>query len=123
MGEAWFHVGAENQTQILQLGQALALPSFEVRVVSLDETTATVSLDGRLYRLAIGQNLAEAVPITGTPSPITGTPSQVTGTPSPVTETPSPVTGTPSPVTGTPSPVTETPSPVTETPSPSPSSP
>ena len=67
VGEAWFHVGAETQTQILQLGQALTMPSFEVRVVSLDETTATVSIDGRLYRLAIGQNLAEAVPVTETP--------------------------------------------------------
>ncbi|MHB8862097.1 MAG: hypothetical protein ACYC6N_06820 [Pirellulaceae bacterium] len=63
MGEAWFHVGAQTQTQILQLGQVLTMPSFEVRVVSLDETTATVSVDGRLYRLAIGQNLAEAVPV------------------------------------------------------------
>ena len=67
VGEAWFHVGPETETQILQLGQVLTMPSFEVRVVSLDETTATVSVDGRLYRLAIGQNLAEAVPVTETP--------------------------------------------------------
>ena len=67
VGEASFKVGAENPTQILQLGQALAMPSFEVRVVSLDETTATISIDGQLYRLAIGQNLAEATPIAESP--------------------------------------------------------
>ena len=41
------------------------MSSSEVRVVSLEETTATISIDGQLYRIAIGQNLAEAVPVAG----------------------------------------------------------
>ena len=69
LGEAWFNVGTESQTQILQLGQTLTMPSFEVRVVSLDETTATISIDGQLYRLAIGQNLTEAAPVAESPTP------------------------------------------------------
>ncbi len=66
VGEAWFTVGTDSQTRILQLGQALTMPALEVRVVGLDETTATISIDGRLYKISIGQNLAEAVPVEGT---------------------------------------------------------
>lgn len=63
VGEAWFTVGTDSQTRILQLGQSLSLPALEVRVVALEETIATISIDGRLYKIAIGQNLAEAVPV------------------------------------------------------------
>jgi hypothetical protein len=37
----------------------------EVRVVNLEETTATISIDGRLHKIAIGQNLTEATPVAG----------------------------------------------------------
>ena len=62
-GEAWFTVGTDSQTRIIPLGQSFPLPALEVRVVGLEETTATISIDGRLYKLSIGQNLAEAVPV------------------------------------------------------------
>jgi hypothetical protein len=32
----------------------------ELRLVSLDDTTAVVDVEGQQYRLSIGQNLAEA---------------------------------------------------------------
>jgi hypothetical protein len=67
VGEAWFTVGTDSQTRILQLGQALTLPALEVRVVALAESTATISIDGRMYTMTIGQNLAEAVPVSGVP--------------------------------------------------------
>lgn len=63
VGEAWFAVGIDKPSRILQLGQSLSLPALEVRVVGLAETTATISIDGQLYKMAIGQNLAEAVPV------------------------------------------------------------
>jgi hypothetical protein len=35
--------------------------------VNFDETAATISIDGQLYRLAIGQNLTEATPVAELP--------------------------------------------------------
>jgi hypothetical protein len=68
--EAWFLVGADPRTQVLQTGQTLSLPSLELRVVSLDDTSATVDADGSLYRVAIGQSLAEATRVQdATPEP------------------------------------------------------
>ncbi|NLX54360.1 MAG: hypothetical protein GXY58_04540 [Planctomycetaceae bacterium] len=63
--EAWFAVGPERKTQILQPGQTLTISASEVRVVSLDDRTATISIDGRLHQIAIGQNLTEAVAVPG----------------------------------------------------------
>ena len=65
VAEAWFNVGPEGKTQIVQLGQTLTMSSSEVRVVNLEETTATISIDGQLHRIAIGQNLTEATPVAG----------------------------------------------------------
>jgi hypothetical protein len=58
--EAWFRVGTEKQTRILQIGQAIAMPSFDLSVEELEETSAVVRVDGDRFRLAIGQSLAEA---------------------------------------------------------------
>lgn len=63
MGEAWFNVGPEKKTQILQLGQALSVPSCEVRLVAVEETAATITIDGQPHRIAIGQNLTEATAV------------------------------------------------------------
>ncbi len=63
LGEAWFKVAQERDTRILQVGQALNMSSFDVLLVSLDETGATVNVDGQLYRLAIGQTLADAAQV------------------------------------------------------------
>ncbi len=63
VGEAWFNVGPENKTYILQLGKSLSLPSCELSVVSLDDATATITIDGHLHRLAIGQNLTQATAV------------------------------------------------------------
>ncbi len=63
VGEAWFRVTDQKDTAMLQVGQSLLRPSFEVLVVALDDATATVDVDGRLYRLGIGQTLAEALPV------------------------------------------------------------
>ena len=38
------------------------MPSFDLLVERLEETSAIVRIDGNLYRLAIGQSLAEAMP-------------------------------------------------------------
>lgn len=58
--EAWFLVGADARTEVRQAGQTLSLPSLELRVASLDDTSATVDAEGLLYRMTIGQSLAEA---------------------------------------------------------------
>jgi len=63
IGEAWFNVGPDNKTQIVQLGQALVLPACDLRLVGLEETTATISIDGQLHKIAIGQSLAEATAV------------------------------------------------------------
>jgi hypothetical protein len=63
VGEAWFNIGPEKKTQILQLGQALAVPSCDVRLTALEETAATITIDGQPHRLAIGQNLTEATAV------------------------------------------------------------
>ncbi len=60
VAEAWFLLGADSQTRILRTGDVLSLPSVEMRLVSLDDTTAVVDVEGQQYRLSIGQNLAEA---------------------------------------------------------------
>jgi hypothetical protein len=62
VAEAWFAVGSNKRTEIVRLGDSLSLTSLDLRVVQLDETkaTATVALDGDLYLLSIGKNLAEA---------------------------------------------------------------
>ncbi len=63
MGEAWFKVTDQSNTVMLPVGQSLARSSFDVLVVSLDDSSATVSVDGQLYRISIGQTLADAVPV------------------------------------------------------------
>ena len=70
VGEAWFKVGAERETRILPVGQVLAMPSFDLRVVKLDEVEAIVDVDGQLLRMAIGQSLADATPVTDLPAPL-----------------------------------------------------
>ena len=62
-GEAWFKVSDQRDTDMLQVGQALSMPSFDVLVVALDEAGATVSVDGQFYHLTIGQSLAQAAPV------------------------------------------------------------
>ncbi len=64
VGEAWFKVADLSNTVMLPVGQSLARSSFDILVVSLDDSSATVSVDGQLYRIAIGQSLADAVPVT-----------------------------------------------------------
>lgn len=63
IGEAWFKVAGHSQTVMLEIGQSLSQPSFDVTVVALDELGATVNVDGQLYRLTIGQTLADAAPV------------------------------------------------------------
>lgn len=60
--EAWFRVGTDRQTRVLQVGQVLTMPSFDVRVEKLEDTHAVIAIDGQPYRVAIGQSLADAVP-------------------------------------------------------------
>jgi Tfp pilus assembly protein PilO len=63
VGEAWFKVAGEAGTVMLQADGTLTRPSFDVVVVQLDEVAAIVQVDGQLYRIAIGQTLADAVPV------------------------------------------------------------
>jgi hypothetical protein len=67
VSEAWLQVGAERQTRMLQVGQVLPMPSFDLRIVQLQETIATVDVDGQLYQMSIGQSLAEATPVADQP--------------------------------------------------------
>jgi len=61
--EAWFKASDQKETLVLPVGQSLSRPSFDVLVVSLDDNAATVSVDGQLYRMTIGQSLADAAPV------------------------------------------------------------
>lgn len=63
VGEAWFKVTDQSDTIMLQVGQALSRPSFDVLIVALDENSVTVNVEQQLYRLSIGQTLADAVPV------------------------------------------------------------
>ena len=63
IGEAWFKVTGQNETVMLQVGDALSRPSFDVLVVALEEESATVDVDGELYRISLGQTLADAVAV------------------------------------------------------------
>ena len=63
VGEAWFKVTDQSGTIVLQVGQALSRPSFDVVVVGLEDDSATVTVDQQLYRLSIGQTLADALPV------------------------------------------------------------
>jgi hypothetical protein len=65
--EAWFKIGSDRQTRILQVGQALSMPSFDVRLVELDATGAKVEVAEQLYHMSIGQNLAQAAHIVKVP--------------------------------------------------------
>ncbi len=63
VGEAWFKVTDQSATIMLQVGEALSRPSFDVIIVALDEDSATVNVEQQLYRISIGQTLADAVPV------------------------------------------------------------
>jgi hypothetical protein len=89
--EAWFLVGDDPRTRVLQTSQTLSLPSLELRVVSLDDTSATVDADGTLYRVDIGQSLAEGTRVQdATPEPPSPLDSQTQPTPSGNDQAPTP---------------------------------
>jgi len=59
IGEAWFTVGGNSQTQIVPAGQTLTGP-VDLTVVQLDGRDAIVDVDGQRFRLGVGHSLAEA---------------------------------------------------------------
>ncbi len=61
-GQAWFAAGEARQTRILRVGEVLSLPSLTVKLLSVDDRTAVVEVDGQSYQMAIGQTLAQASP-------------------------------------------------------------
>jgi hypothetical protein len=63
VAEAWFTAGKDKETRILRIGEVLAIPSVQMKLVSVTDNRATVEVDGQRYQLLIGQSLNEAAPL------------------------------------------------------------
>ncbi len=61
--EAWFDVRTESKLLKLRQGERLQIGSFEATVAEITDTDVLLDVDGELWLLGIGENLAQAAAI------------------------------------------------------------
>lgn len=59
--EAWFAVGSDRKTQVIEPGEELSLELHEATLVDVQNDVAVVNVDGTLVRMKCGQSLGEAM--------------------------------------------------------------